>query len=139
MVDNPAGICCSGEVKFLPRSSSLLLLTVALSLSACATAANRRALYFPAKPGGVWHDYETRRYAEAQTGISTTAYTTTTTTTTTGTKTPNPPSRPIRGGADIGSPTMPAPGSTTPADAGLPQTPTAAPAPDATSPTTPAQ
>lgn len=96
-----------------------------MSLSACATAANRRALYFPARPGGVWSDYETRRLAEAQTGVSTTAYTTTTTTTT---KTRNPPSVPVRTGADAPAPisvapSVPVPGVTTSADTGLPQTP----------------
>lgn len=133
MIDISPGICCCDVVKFLPRPSSLLLLTVALSLSACATAANRRALYFPAKPGGVWHDYETRRYAEAQTGISTAAYTSTTTTV--APVTPMPVSRPVRtttetttSGATVG---------TTPAESGLPSVPGATPAADAPAPVVP--
>ena len=116
-------------VKFLPRASSLLLLTTALSLSACATAANRRALYFPAKPGGLWHDYETRRIAEAQTGVNTAAYSTAPVL---GAPTKLPPSRPVPSGSDVGAPPptngpaaqVPGNPAVLPsADAGLPQTP----------------
>ena len=117
-------------MKFLPRASSLLLLTTALSLSACATAANRRALYYPAKPSGLWHDYDTRRVAEARTGINTAAYATAPAL---GAPTKLPPSRPGSMGSDVGAPPptngpaaqVPGNPAVTPSDAGLPQAPAA--------------
>lgn len=111
-------------MKFLPRASSLLLLTTVLSLSACATAANRRALYYPAKPGGLWHDYEARRLAEARTGINTAAYAT-------APALSAPTKLPASSGAELGAPppnngpavpTLSSP-VVAPTDAGLPQVP----------------
>ena len=46
-------------------------MSVALALSSCANPANRRELYNTSQAdSGPWHDYERRREAEAQTGIS---------------------------------------------------------------------
>lgn len=52
------------------RPVLLALLTLfALALAACATAANRRALYYPTQPRGPWHDYRQRQLVAAQIGV----------------------------------------------------------------------
>lgn len=60
-------------MKFLPSLSSLALLPLLLTLSSCASSdpANLRQLYnAPLADNGPWHDYERRRQAEAETGVS---------------------------------------------------------------------
>lgn len=50
-----------------PRSLSLL--GFCLAVAACATPANRRALYYPTEPRGPWHDYGRRQVVAAQLGV----------------------------------------------------------------------
>ncbi len=58
-------------MKFLPSLSPLALASLALALSACANPANRRELYNTSQAeSGPWHDYDRRRMAEAETGVS---------------------------------------------------------------------
>ena len=71
MVDNPVGFWCGGGVKFLPSFSPLALVSLTLVLSSCSTPANRRELYNTSMAdSGPWHDYDRRREAEAETGVS---------------------------------------------------------------------
>ncbi len=71
MIDNPAGFCWGGGVKFLPSLAPLALVSLTLVLSSCANPANRRELYNTSMAdSGPWHDYERRREAEATTGVS---------------------------------------------------------------------
>lgn len=58
-------------MKFLPFLRPTALLLAAATLAACSTPANRRELYNTSdSKSGAWHDYDRRRQAEAETGVS---------------------------------------------------------------------